>query len=328
MPRVRRPRPRARRARTTALGWLLLGSVAFLLFAGGVWVGRRSRSEPLPRMGVALDAPGSSTAERAGESPARASRSAPSVAGAAITAGSLDEPVGLPAPRPPVADRPAYVALVIDDLGRRLEDVDALAGLGVELSYAVLPFEARTADVVARLRRDGAELLLHLPMEPDGAADPGPGALRRSMDEAELARLTRAALDAVPGAVGVNNHMGSALSEDDRAMRVILTQVGERDLFYLDSRTSARSVGFELARRNGIAAARRDVFLDGTLEEDAIRGQFHRLLEVAREGGAAVAIGHPHPETLAVLREEITRALALGYRFVPVSYVVERTGGE
>ena len=217
---------------------------------------------------------------------------------------------------------------MIDDLGRRLEDVEALAALGVELSYAVLPFEARTADVVARLRRDDAEVLLHLPMEPDSAADPGPGALRRSMDEAELARHTRAALDAVPGAVGVNNHMGSALSEDDRAMAVILAQVGERDLFYLDSRTSAASVGFELARRNGIAAARRDVFLDGTLEEDAIRGQFRRLLEVAREAGAAVAIGHPHPETLAVLRDEVPRARALGYRFVRVSYVVERTGGE
>jgi polysaccharide deacetylase 2 family uncharacterized protein YibQ len=243
-------------------------------------------------------------------------------------ASPLEETAEQPFPRAPVAERPAFIALVIDDLGRRLEDVDALAALGVDLSYSVLPFEARTAEVVARLRRDDAEILLHLPMEPDGAADPGPGALRRSMDEAELARRTRAALDAVPGAVGVNNHMGSALSEDDRAMGVILAQVGERGLFYLDSRTSAGSVGFELAHRTGVAAARRDVFLDGVLEAEAIRIQFRRLLEAAREGGAAVAIGHPHPETLAVLREEVPQARALGYRFVPVSYVVERTGVE
>jgi uncharacterized protein len=234
----------------------------------------------------------------------------------------------LPGAPGPLANRPVFVALVIDDLGRRVEDVDELRTLGVELSYAVLPFEARTAEVVARLRAAGAEILVHLPMEPDGLADPGPGALLRGMDEAELARRTAAALDAVQGAVGVNNHMGSALSADDRAMSVILERVHERELFYLDSRTSAGSVGYDQARRAGMPAARRDVFLDGVLDPAAIREQFQRLLQVALEEGAAVAIGHPHPETLEVLREEVPKAAALGYRFVPVSYVLERTGGD
>jgi polysaccharide deacetylase 2 family uncharacterized protein YibQ len=236
--------------------------------------------------------------------------------------------VDLPGAPGPLVNRPVFVALVIDDLGRRVEDVDELRALGIELSYAVLPFEARTAEVVARLRDAGAEILVHLPMEPDGLADPGPGALLRGMDEAELARRTAEALDAVQGAVGVNNHMGSALSADDRAMSVILERVHDRELFYLDSRTSAGSVGFDQARRAGMPAARRDVFLDGVLDPAAIREQFRRLLQVALEEGAAIAIGHPHAETLEVLREEVPKAAALGYRFVPVSYVLERTGGD
>jgi polysaccharide deacetylase 2 family uncharacterized protein YibQ len=306
----------------TFLGWLVLGLATAFVFVGGIVVGRRwIEAGPAPLADAVAASPGRS---RAGE-PLRERRDARTPGESAKPGG---ERLELPFPAAPAPGRPAYLALVIDDLGRRLEDVDELEALGVELSYSVLPFEARTAEVVARLRRGGEEILLHLPMEPDGEADPGPGALRREMSERELARHTRAALEAVPGAVGVNNHMGSALSADERAMSAILSQIGGRGLFYLDSRTSAESVGFDLARRSGIAAARRDVFLDGVLESAAIRGQFRRLLEVARAEGAAVAIGHPHPETLAVLRDEVPKARALGYRFVPMSYLVERTGGE
>jgi polysaccharide deacetylase 2 family uncharacterized protein YibQ len=233
-----------------------------------------------------------------------------------------DAPAALP------ADRPAFVAIVVDDLGRRVEDVDELASLGIDLSYAVLPFEARTREVVARLRERRAEILVHLPMEPGGSADPGPGALRLDMKSVELARRTAAAIEAVPGAVGVNNHMGSALSADGPAMAVILEEIRARELFFLDSRTSPSSVGFSHARNAGIPVARRDVFLDFVLEPDEIRVQFRRLLSIARDEGAAVAIGHPHPDTLAILREEVPRAVRAGYRFVPVSYLLLRTGGE
>jgi hypothetical protein len=286
-----------------------------LLFAAGLLVGRWWEGEaagggPGERVAASADAP-------------RSTAPAEYEAIGSDIAAAVDSPAGGLAP-----DRPVYVALVIDDLGRSLDDVEALRELDIDLTYAVLPFEARTAEVVSRLQRSGVEILVHLPMEPGGTANPGPGALLRGMGDAELARRTVAALDAVPGAVGVNNHMGSALSADLRAMDVILEQLRDRELFYLDSRTSAVSVGFDLARGSGMAAVRRDVFLDGELEPAAIRGQFYRLLEIAREQGAAVAIGHPHSETLAILREEVPRALALGYRFVPVSYLLERTGGE
>lgn len=228
----------------------------------------------------------------------------------------------VPAPAPAEGGR---VALVIDDLGRSLDDLHAIEGLNVPLTYAVLPFEEQTPQVVAELRQRGAEMLLHLPMEPAGAEkDPGPGALRLGMTPEQLRQSTLAALQAVPGAAGVNNHMGSGLSADEPSMITILGVLASRGLFFLDSRTSAQSVGYRVAIRLGLPAAERQVFLDPDPSPEAIRAQFHRLLGLARTRGAAVAIGHPHPETIAVLEEEIPKARDLGYEFVPVSYLLDR----
>ena len=230
-----------------------------------------------------------------------------------------------PTARPePVPSGGARVAIVVDDLGRSLGELEQLAGLGVPLTYSVLPFESRTGEVVAALRRRGVEVICHLPMQPRNGADPGPGALTREMSHREMARATREALAEVPGAVGANNHMGSEISADSRAMKAILRVLAKRDLFYLDSRTSADSVGFTTALDLGLPAAERHVFLDTDRSLAAVRGQFDRLLARARQEGHAVAIGHPYPETLEILRAEIPQAIFLGYEFVPVSRLVRR----
>lgn len=230
-----------------------------------------------------------------------------------------------------VASGPVHgvrVALVIDDLGRSVDDLRLLAALGVPLTYAVLPFETETPEVVAELRRRRAELLLHLPMEPKGHGNPGPGALLERMTDDELRQKTIAALRAVPGAVGMNNHMGSLLSSEEGPMNTVLGVIGERRLFYLDSRTSGGSVGYKVATELGIPAAERQIFLDDDPGPEAIRAQFQHLLDLARSRGSAIAIGHPHPATLAVLMNEVPKAKAAGYDFVPVSYLLTRPGGE
>lgn len=242
-----------------------------------------------------------------------------------------------PVPEPPAAEAPdqatelapvegVRIALVIDDLGRSLDDLEVLAKLGVPLSYAVLPFETRTAEVVAALAAGKREVLCHLPMEAETGANPGQGALTSDLAPDELAATTTRALDAVPGATGVNNHMGSRLTADAEAMRAILGVVGARKLFFLDSRTSPESVGYKTARALGIAAAERQVFLDRDPEPAAIDAQLARWLEVARERGAAIAIGHPYPATFAALAREVPRARAAGYEFVPVSFLLDSAG--
>jgi hypothetical protein len=248
----------------------------------------------------------------------------------------VDAPAAAPrAGRRPASKRPRHrtpdlptgqLALVIDDLGRSLDDVAELDRLGVPLSYSVLPYEAMTGEVVARLARERREILCHLPMQPVNGKDPGPGALSESMDLDALATATRQALAKVPGAVGANNHMGSGLTTDRAAMGTVLDVLQRQGLFFLDSRTSAESVGYTLARSLGLPAAERDVFLDDDPDPTSIRREFTRFLNRARERGAAVAIAHPRPSTLEVLRAEVPAARKEGFAFVPVSFLLDRSG--
>ncbi len=257
-------------------------------------------------------------AEPAGET--AAGETAAGLAPGAATASAR----GVAAAGPDAVSGPPRIALVIDDLGRSLEDLERLRRLGVPITYAVLPFESQTPEVAAALRQRHEEILCHLPMEPASGGDPGPGALRAGMSREQLRESTLAAIAAVPGAVGVNNHMGSALSTDAASMSAILGVLAPRGLYFLDSRTSARSVGFRVATELGVPAAERQVFLDDDPRPEAIASQFQRLLELARGRGNAIAIGHPHPATLATLAAEVPRAQAGGYRFVAVSALLER----
>ena len=246
-----------------------------------------------------------------------------------------------PAARPARVDPPAVaeaaapmpaanvrIAIVIDDLGRSTAEVDRLLALGVPLTYAVLPWESRTAEVLARLRGAGVEILCHLPMEASGGQNPGPNAILEKLPPERIGVLTRAALDALPGATGMNNHMGSAITSDPVAMNAVLAAVAERHLFFLDSRTTKESVAFTLARQLSIPAASRDVFLDEAPSEAEVEAAFDQFLALAKEKGSAIAIGHPHDETLRVLERRIPFAKAAGYEFVPVSFLLERDGSE
>lgn len=317
--RRNRPAPRKKGGRS----WLWLVLAGAVVFAAGLYLGRGAA----PWRG--LTSAVASTPSRPPASPVAAAPrptrepAAPPPSAAPATAQAGPEATADPIPAPSTGAR---VGLVIDDLGRSLQDLDTLAALGVPLSYAVLPFESMTPRVVATLRERRAEILLHLPMEPRGAQNPGPGALREGMSAEEIRSGTRAALEAVPGAVGVNNHMGSEMSADADALRALLGVVAERKLFFLDSRTSPESRGYALALELGVPAAQRQVFLDDDPRETALAGEWNRLLALARERGAAVAIGHPHPQTLALLAREIPRARRLGYEFVPVSYLLDSPG--
>ena len=313
----------ARRARAQRSGfgsfWLFL--IGLLMGAGALWLVFQDR-QPSPPPVATEETPATA-------SPATSRQEAPATQAAlpSIPPEAPDEeaPTGTSV-SPDTGKKPGRVALVIDDLGRSVDDLRPLEGLDIPLTYAVLPYAEQTPAVVSQLRKEGREILLHLPMEPKNGEDPGPGALRLGMTPEELREGTAAALRAVPGAVGVNNHMGSGLSADEPSMHAILQVLAGRGLFFLDSRTSADSVAYRTALAMGVPAAERKVFLDRDPSPEAIREQFQRLLALATTRGAAVAIGHPHPETLAALQEEVPKAKALGYEFVPVSYLLDREG--
>ncbi len=216
------------------------------------------------------------------------------------------------------------MAIVIDDLGNELAPAERIAGWREPVAGAVLPQVRWSAASADALRRGGKEVLLHLPMEPAGypGVRPGPGLVLRSQTDAEITRTLEEDLASVPGALGVNNHMGSVATADPRVMRAVVAVLSRRGLFFLDSRTTDATVAEKTAEDASVPAVSRRVFLDDVATETAVRGQLAELVRRAQQEGEAVAIGHPYPSTLAVLERELPGLANRGVRLVRVSELV------
>jgi uncharacterized protein len=220
----------------------------------------------------------------------------------------------------PVKKRP-QVAIIIDDLGYDRRLASEFFGLDLPLTLSVLPSTPYAKEIAMEARKRGFELLLHMPMEPKNTngSNPGPVVLTTDMGEEKIRDILSKSLAKTPGARGVNNHMGSLFTEDREKMMVFLGELKKRGLFFVDSRTSSNTIGKSLARQMGVPAVERNVFLDHDLQFEALRIQMDRLLGLSRTlGSGVVGIGHPHRETLELLREYLPK-LRREYEIVPVS---------
>lgn len=227
-------------------------------------------------------------------------------------------------PTEPPTNYQAKVVIIIDDMGYSIDKVREIIDFGVPITVAVIPFLSHSTDTAFEAGANGLELLLHLPMEPSNLADnnPGKGALLTNMSSAELRSNILKGLREVPGAVGINNHMGSRFTENSEKMSIVVDVVKEKDLFFIDSRTSSKSVAENVAREAGLKTIERNIFLDNEQDEDYIRGQIERLKKIALKKGVAVAIGHPYKETLKVLKEDVGRFKEEGIELVRLKEVI------
>ena len=219
-------------------------------------------------------------------------------------------------------EKTSLIAIVIDDLGQDVKQAKEVLALPGNITVAVLPGLAQSKDVANLAKQAGHEVLLHMPMEPlkNHEKTKTPGTL--SADMTPMAFLTTVSddVESVPGAVGVNNHEGSALTENKEAMKFLMAELKTRNLFFLDSLTNAKSVAYATAIEFGMKSARRDVFLDNEGDNpEYIRKQLDELVEIARNHGKAIGIGHPHPVTLSELRKWLAETDSQGIEIVPVS---------
>ncbi|MDX2101399.1 MAG: divergent polysaccharide deacetylase family protein [Alphaproteobacteria bacterium] len=213
------------------------------------------------------------------------------------------------------------IAIIVDDVGIDRARVRRTLALPPEVTLAVMTYASDAAFLAREARAEGHEVMAHVPMQPTGAIDPGPQALTLGLSEAEVLRRLRWGLDRVPGAVGLNNHMGSRFTEDGRAMAPVLAEVRRRRLLFVDSRTSGRSVAARESERAGIPTLQRQVFLDNDPAASAVRAQLTTLIASAKRSGRAIAIGHPYDSTLALLADWVPRAAQDGVSVVPITSV-------
>ena len=216
------------------------------------------------------------------------------------------------------------LALVIDDLGYSFEPGKSAIELPGDHTYAILPGAAYSKRLAQHAHQLNKEVILHLPMQSiSSSAAHEPGALNEAMNENQLTSNVHNLLAQIPFIRGVNNHMGSHLTEYDFFMRPVMDSIRNYNpsFYFLDSRTSPRSVAYTQAREAGLRSISRDVFLDNDKSPTAIRLQYNIWLERAREQGWAIAIGHPYANTLQVLQQNLDEA-AVEFHFMPVSKLI------
>ncbi len=223
------------------------------------------------------------------------------------------------------ADPRPILALVIDDLGYSLELGRAAIELDGDHTYAILPGAEHSRKLALHAHDHNKEVILHLPMQSIGSASKRePHALNESMDEDQLTSKVHSLLAEIPFVRGVNNHMGSHLTEFDFFMRPVMDSIRAYNpqLYFLDSRTSPISVAHAQALDAGLRSISRDVFLDNEQNLTSIRLQYKIWLEKARSNGSAIAIGHPYPQTIQVLRENLPQD-SQPFHFMRISELID-----
>jgi polysaccharide deacetylase 2 family uncharacterized protein YibQ len=222
-----------------------------------------------------------------------------------------------------LVDNRPFITIIIDDLGYNRRGMEESLSLPVEVTLAILPhtpFSKKTAHAATEQERT---IMLHVPMENERELKLGPGGLYRNMDETELKDTLKKGIESVPGISGINNHMGSLLTQDVERMKWVMEVIQPMELFFVDSLTSPNSVALAKALTFNLTTTRRDVFLDNVQDEKAIDLQFQRLLKIARKRGKALAIGHPYPSTMSYLSKRLTQLEEEGIRLVSIADYVE-----
>lgn len=344
--RTGRKRKSGGKAKPTALQRLTRGhgatlAVAVAVFAAlaiggtiGWWGASRFADRPAPVSPVAPKA-----VRRPPPPPVEA---APAVKPPEIKApevAALPPPV-LPAPTPalpawrknaiaftPEPGKP-MIAIVIDDMGVDAKRSARIVDLPPPLTTSFLSYAHNLSAQARAARAAGHELMLHMPMEPGGSNDPGPDALLTGMSDETIRARLQHALASFSGYVGINNHMGSRFTADERGMQVVMRELKDDGLLFLDSLTSARSVGGKVAAAHQVPNLVRNVFIDDSPDPAAIRAQLHRIEEHARKTGSAIAIGHPRDTTIEALVEWQSHMRAKGFQFVPISTLAKSKYGQ
>ena len=216
------------------------------------------------------------------------------------------------------------VAIIVDDFGDRWDGyIQGFATFGKQITISILPGRQHSRRIARDFEKCGCEVLLHLPMEPEkGTYSDNRYLILTGMKPIYIQEIIAQSIDELPGISGVNNHMGSRATADRATMEIVMKQLSQHQLYFVDSRTTPNSVAYDIARAMGVPSIQKDLFLDNELNETAIKNRLAELVQEARVHKKAVGIAHCHRITLNTLQKEIPRYRKMGVQFVSVSQLI------
>lgn len=222
-----------------------------------------------------------------------------------------------------IASAEKYASIIIDDLGNSYEHGRAVVDFPAPLTLAILPRTDFAREIAQLAHKNHKEVMLHLPLQSVENHRHSPGTLDLHMSHQEFSRELKHNLNSVPHISGINNHMGSLLTQHPGHMDWLMAEIALlNNMYFIDSRTSTKSVAATIASEYHIPNMERDVFLDPDFRPETIRRQFDRFLDVAGKQGYAIAIAHPHSVTLTFIYNHLSELEAQGIKLVPVSRLI------
>lgn len=219
------------------------------------------------------------------------------------------------------------LAIVIDDFGNNMKGTEEMLNLPVPITVAIMPFLSTSKEDAIRAHKKGHEVIVHLPLEPKKGKKSwlGPGAITTDLSDEEIRKRVKDAIESIPYAVGMNHHMGSKATEDKRVMRIILEECRNHSLYYLDSKTTSKSVIKDLAEELNVPYLENGLFFDHIYTSQYITKQASRLAKKLDTEQEFIAIGHvgvSGPAVVSVLKEYIP-VYQKDADIVPLSTLVE-----
>ena len=228
-----------------------------------------------------------------------------------------------------ISEAAKLASIIIDDIGNSYEHGQTIINLPVAITLAILPQTEFATTLATQAHRKNKEIMLHLPLQSIEHHEASPGTLKLHMTQQQFSKQLKENIASVPYISGINNHMGSLLSQHPGHMDWLMSEIAGMDnLYFVDSRTSSKSVITEIATGYQIPNLVRDVFLDPDFKLETISKQFDRFIEITKKKGHAIAIAHPHPTTLSFLQKNLKRLAENGIEIVPVSKLLELRGNE
>ena len=220
-------------------------------------------------------------------------------------------------------------SIIIDDIGNSYEYGQTVINLPAAITLSILPQTQFATTLATQAHHNNKEVMLHLPLQSVEHHKPTPGTLKLHMTHQQFTQQLKTNLASVPYIRGINNHMGSLLTQHPGHMDWLMAEISNLDnVYFVDSRTSNKSVVTEAASQYQIPNLARDVFLDPDFKIETIRKQFDRFIDIAKRKGYAIAIAHPHPTTLSFLQQNLDKLAENGIEIVPVSKLLELRGDE
>ena len=231
-------------------------------------------------------------------------------------------PAGIPTPK----HSKGKIAIIVDDSGYNPRDCEYLRSISSPVTISILPNLRQSKKIAQCAHAYQKEVMLHLPLEAHENEDVYPKnyVINIDMPKGLIIDRLEEALESVPYADGINNHMGSKATEDQRLMSIIFAQLLNKNLFFVDSRVTSKTVCPGLARKTGLPFAIRDVFIDNINKRPAIEAQFHELARLAAENGFAIGIAHTRPLSWKIIQEQTEELKQEGFEIVPVKTIVNK----